>query len=103
MTNVDAWTLMFFFFALGMVVLTGIVFSAVKRDDPELWQELGAPSLLHVNAQTSIYKFWAWVFAAKRVANRLSPWTSGLVFVLRVGTILFLAAFALMAVRVFVN
>lgn len=103
MTNVDVWTLMFFFFALGMVVLTGVVFSAVKREDPQLWQELGAPSLLHINAQTSIYKFWAWAFAAKRIANNLSPATSGLVFVLRVGTILFLVAFALMAVRVFVS
>lgn len=103
MTNVDVWTLIFFAFALGMVVLSGIVFSAVKREDPQLWRELGAPSLLHINAQTSIYRFWAWTFATKRGANKLSTATSGLVSILRIGTILFLAAFVLMTIRVFVS
>lgn len=103
MTNVDVWTLIFFFSAIGMVVLTGTVFSAVKREDPDLWQELGSPSLLHVNAQTSIYKFWAWAFTTKGDANKLSSTTSGLVSILRISTILFLVAFVIMAARVFIS
>ena len=103
MTNVDVWTLAFFAFALGMVVLTGLVFSAVKREDPELWRELGAPSLLHTNANVGIYRFWAWIFATKRGANKLSPATSGLISILRTGTLLFVATFLFMVIRVFVS
>lgn len=103
MTEVDFWTTTFFLFAIAIVALTGAVFGAIKREDPNLWQELGAPSLLQVNAQIGVYKFWAWVFSAKRVENKLSMTTMGLISVLRFGTVLFLAAFAFMVVRVFVK
>jgi hypothetical protein len=103
MTSIDGWTLAFFAFSFAMVMLTGVVFRALKLEDPDLWKSLGAPSLLQVDAQANIYKFWSWMFGHRQGAHNLSPVTLRLVLLLRIGTVLFLVAFAAMTFRVFLG
>jgi hypothetical protein len=99
--KVDPVTLVFFCAAVGLVLLTGIVIRAVKREDPDLWSQLGSPSLLNVDANASIYKFWHWVFFPALRAKALSSRTSILRLILKFGTLVYVVAFCAMIVRVF--
>lgn len=99
LANIDVWTLVFFGFACLLLLITGTLIRSIRREVPDLWRELGSPSLFHLEGTTAIYKFWRWLFSGS--ASRLVGVRSAylLVVVLRVGTLIYVLAFCAMAWR----
>lgn len=96
--NIDHLTLLGVAFALGLMLLSAFVGFRVRSEKPGLWADLGSPALFSSEPH-GVGRFWRWVFRGE--LKGLSTTTVGAVWILRVGSPLYLLFFIAMVLRVF--